>query len=211
MKGCILTIKPSRLWASNKIFENWYFAIVNLNNYFDRHVCPSMFRSFVRPSQKFFLLKSPRNHPLTPEVDPRGWPRVAPGHAAPPEELARARRALSSNIYFQFLYPSHFSKTAIQGIYLVHLLCSNYDGKFKSVGCNKFTLFPILGVERSFPFPGKVATGKGPFLSQERLQLGKVSAILGKLQLGKVSVILGKERILSFPRKGVVCNWERFQ
>ena len=80
-------------------------------------------------------------------------------------------------------------------IYLVHLLCSKYDGKFKSVGCNKFTLFPILGVERSFPW----------------LQLGKVSAILGKLQLGKVSVILGKERILSFPRKGVVCNWERFQ
>ena len=85
-------------------------------------------------------------------------------------------------------------------IYLVHLLCSNYDAKFKSVGCNKFTLFPILGVERSFPFSGKVATGKGfsnfgkaatgkgfsnfgkgkdPFLSQERssLQLGKVSSI----------------------------------
>ena len=80
-------------------------------------------------------------------------------------------------------------------IYLVHLLCSKYDGKFKSVGCNKFTLFPILGVERSFPW----------------LQLGKVSAILGKLQLGKVSVILGKERILSFNRKGVVCDWERFQ
>ena len=52
------------------------------------------------------------------------------------------------------------------------------------VGDNKFTLFPILGVERSFPW----------------LRLGKVSAILGKLQLGKVSVILGKERILSFPR-----------
>ena len=50
------------------------------------------------------------------------------------------------------------------------------------VGDNKFTLFPILGVERSFPFPGKVATGKGPFLSQERLQLGKVSAILGKVK-----------------------------
>ena len=37
-----------------------------------------------------------------------------------------------------------------------------------------------------------------------KLQLGKVSVILGKerssLQLGKVSVILGKERILSFPR-----------
>ena len=48
-----------------------------------------------------------------------------------------------------------------------------------------------------------------------KLQLGKVSVILGKerssLQLGKVSVILGKERILSFLRKGVVCNWERIQ
>ena len=99
-------------------------------------------------------------------------------------------------------------------IYLVHLLCSKYDGKFKSVGCNKFTLFPILGVERSFPWLqlGKVSVilgkerilswkGKDPFLSQER----------SSLQLGKVSVILGKERILSFPRKGVVCNWERIQ
>ena len=65
-----------------------------------------------------------------------------------------------------------FKWLPIQGIYCVQTgSCSNYDGKFKSVGCNKFT----------------------------------------KLQLGKVSVILGKERILSFPRKGVVCNWERFQ
>ena len=77
-----------------------------------------------------------------------------------------------------------FKWLPIQGIYCVQTGSrSNYDGKFKLVGCNKFTLFPILGVERSFPW----------------------------LQLGKVSVILGKERILSFPRKGVVCNWERFQ
>ena len=75
-------------------------------------------------SQKFFLLKSPWNHPLTPGVDPRGWPRVPPGHAAPPEELARARRALSSNLYlaqvvwavqliFQF-YVIPWSKTFAQ-------------------------------------------------------------------------------------------------
>ena len=77
-----------------------------------------------------------------------------------------------------------FKWLPIQGIYCVQTGSrSNYDGKFKLVGCNKFTLFPILGVERSFPW----------------------------LQLGKVSVILGKERILSFPRKGVVCNWERIQ
>ena len=44
--------------------------------------------------------KSP-SVPLTPGVDPWGWPRVAPGHAAPPEELARARRALSSTYQFQ--------------------------------------------------------------------------------------------------------------
>ena len=31
--------------------------------------------------------------PPTPGVDPRGWPQVPPGHAAPPEELARAQRA----------------------------------------------------------------------------------------------------------------------
>ena len=105
-----------------------------------------------------------------------------------------------------------FKWLPIQGIYCVQTgSCSNYDGKFKSVGCNKFTLFPILGVERSFPWLqlGKVSAILG------KLQLGKVSVILGKerssLQLGKVSVILGKERILSFPRKGVVCNWERIQ
>ena len=74
---------------------------------------------------------------------------------------------------------------------MVHLLCSNYDGKFKSVGCNKFTKLQlgkvsvILGKERILSWKGK-----DPFLSQER----------SSLQLGKVSVILGKERILSFPR-----------
>ena len=74
----------------------------NLNHYFDRHVCPSIrpsFRHSVIPSVRhkiFFSLKSPWNHPLTPGVHPWGWPRVPPGHAAPPEELARARRALSS-------------------------------------------------------------------------------------------------------------------
>ena len=105
--------------------------------------------------------------------------------------------------------------TISQGIYLVHLLCSNYDGKFKSVGCNKFTLFPILGVERSFPFPGKAATGKGfsnfgkaatgkgsfPFPGKEQFATGKGFSNFGKgkdpflsqerssLQLGKDSVI----------------------
>ena len=33
----------------------------------------------------FFSLKSPWNHPLTPGVDPRGLPRVPPGHTAPRE------------------------------------------------------------------------------------------------------------------------------
>ena len=75
--------------------------VVHLHNYFDYHVCASI-RSFgVRClSQNFFSLKSPWNHPLTPGIDPRGWPRVPPGHAAPPEELARARRALSSRYLF---------------------------------------------------------------------------------------------------------------
>ena len=68
----------------------------------------------------------------------------------------------------------------------------------------------MVATGKGFSNFGKAATGKGfsnfgkgkdPFLSQAR----------SSLQLGKVSVILGKERILSFPRKGVVCNWERIQ
>ena len=56
-------------------------------------------RPCVRPSVPiFFQLKSPWNHPLTSGVDPRGIPGVAPGLAAPLEELARARRALSSSL-----------------------------------------------------------------------------------------------------------------
>ena len=54
--------------------------------------------------QILFSLKSPWNHPLTPGVDPRGWPLVALGHKAPPEELARARRALSSNENLENLF-----------------------------------------------------------------------------------------------------------
>ena len=68
----------------------------NLNHYFDRHVCPSMrpyVSMYVCMSQNFFSLKSPWGHPLTPEVDPSPRP---PGHAAPSEELAKARRAFSS-------------------------------------------------------------------------------------------------------------------
>ena len=47
-----------------------YFWLLNLNNYFDRHVCPSV-RACVC-HKIFFLLKSPWNHPLTSGVDPRG-------------------------------------------------------------------------------------------------------------------------------------------
>ena len=47
----------------------WYI-VLNLNNYFNGHVCPSI-RTYVR-HKIFFLLKSPWNHPLTPGVDPRG-------------------------------------------------------------------------------------------------------------------------------------------
>ena len=106
-------------------------------------------------------------------------------------------------------------------IYLVHLFCLKNDGKFKSVGCNKFTLFPIfravarsktlvwrqqrksknIGMAAATPaIPVPTALILGVERSFPWLQVGKVSSILGKLQLGKVSVILGKERILSFPR-----------
>ena len=73
---------------------------INLHNYFDYHVCLSIRLVSIRcSSQIFFSLKSPWKHPLTPGVVPRSWPRVPPGHTAPPEELARARRALSSTQY----------------------------------------------------------------------------------------------------------------
>ena len=65
----------------------WQFY---LNHYFHLHVCASIRTSFVRPSVRckvFFSPKSLWNHPLTPGVDPQGWPWVAPGHAAPPVEL----------------------------------------------------------------------------------------------------------------------------
>ena len=82
-------------FTAKTIFEHKLAKGTNLNNYFHRHVCPSSVRPSVR-HKNFFSLKSPWNHPLTPGVDPRDWPQVAPGHTAPPEELARARRALSS-------------------------------------------------------------------------------------------------------------------
>ena len=49
---------------------------IYLHHYFDYHIClsirPSFVCSCVRPSQIFFSLKSPWNHPLTPVVDPWG-------------------------------------------------------------------------------------------------------------------------------------------
>ena len=51
-----------------------------------------------------------------------------------------------------------------------------------------------------------VATGKGVS------NFGKAATGKGFSNFGKgKDPFLGKERILSFPRKGVVCNWERFQ
>ena len=83
-------------WQKVRLFCTGLYVIYNTISTITS-VCPSVRPSFVRSSENFVLLKLPWNHPLTPGVDPRGWPRVAPGHAAPPEELARARRALSSN------------------------------------------------------------------------------------------------------------------
>ena len=66
------------------------------------------------------------------------------------------------------------------------------------VGDNKFTLFPILGVERSFPFPGKVATGKGSFPFPGKAATGKGFINFGKAATGKGFINFGKgER--SFP------------
>ena len=45
---------------------------VNLHNYFNYHVCPSIRPGVPMSVTKFFSLKSPWNHPLTPGVDPQG-------------------------------------------------------------------------------------------------------------------------------------------
>ena len=82
---------------------------LHLHHYFDHHVCLSICPA----SKNFSSLKSPWNHPLTPRVDLRGWPRVPLGHAAPPEELARAQGALSSLIQWSALNMQHS-----HGIYL---------------------------------------------------------------------------------------------
>ena len=72
--------------------------LLNLNIYFDCQACPSSVRVCVSLCvTKFFSLKSPWDHPPTHGVDPLTPTPRPPGHAAPPEELARARRALSSN------------------------------------------------------------------------------------------------------------------
>ena len=72
-------------------------------------VCPSVrpyvTKNFFRLNRLGIILGSP--------PDPQGWPLTPtprpPGHAAPPEELARARRALSSqekkdNFLKQFIF-----------------------------------------------------------------------------------------------------------
>ena len=92
---------------------------LHLHNYFDYHVCVS-----IRPvsgfrHKIFFSLQSPWNHPMSPGVDPRGWPWVAPGHAAPPEELARARRALSSKVKTSNWF---FSKMPLRIFFVIGLI-----------------------------------------------------------------------------------------
>ena len=94
-------IRPSHFFSPN---QQIYITIST-----NTSVCPSD----VRPASGgvrhkiFFSLKSPWDHSLTPGLipypnppDPRGWPLIPtprpPGHAAPPEELAKARRAFSS-------------------------------------------------------------------------------------------------------------------
>ena len=58
----------------------------NLNHYFYR---PLVTKKIFR----LLIALDPWNYPLTPGVDPRGWPWIAPGQAAPPEELEYAREA----------------------------------------------------------------------------------------------------------------------
>ena len=70
------------------------FAQIHIYNTIstNTYVCPSVLRPSFR-HKIFFSPKSPWDHPLTPGVDPRGWPRVPPWHAVPPKELEYAHEA----------------------------------------------------------------------------------------------------------------------
>ena len=69
------------------LYALWYY----LHNYFDYHVCLSIRPVLVR--HKFFSPLNRLGITPTPGVDPSGWPQVAPGHAAPPEEIEYAHEA----------------------------------------------------------------------------------------------------------------------
>ena len=62
---------------------------LHLHHYFNQHVCLSICTASSSVTKNFFRLNRLG-------ITPWGWPRVAPGHTAPPEELAKAQRAFSS-------------------------------------------------------------------------------------------------------------------
>ena len=88
------------LGSSVTHFSITWLKMVHLNHYFNSHVCPSVRPLSVLTSQNFFSLKLPWNHHLTTGADPWGWPRVAPGHAAPPVELGYAHEASRNFLVF---------------------------------------------------------------------------------------------------------------
>ena len=97
LKKAILHLKRAngRLILQGTVFWFWLSRLGGL---------PVSVRFPVSGVTKFFFsLKSPWDHPMTSGVDPRGWPLTPtprpPGYAAPPEELAKARRAFSSLQY----------------------------------------------------------------------------------------------------------------
>ena len=67
--------KPQKWSSYAKNIWNFWFST---QNYTVKNSVPQMLKFVAACS-----LKSPWNQPLTPGVDPRGWPRVVPGHAAP--------------------------------------------------------------------------------------------------------------------------------
>ena len=167
------------IWAISEYF--WYSKIfANLNNYFDRHVCPSSFRTSFRTYVTKFFFRL--NHL---GIIPR-----PPGHAAPPEELARAQRALSNTYIFWLstlefpqlrvismpkLYQKmgHWSLTKFEGLFPSWVPCDSRLSRSQNRG-RKVSQYSICIALSVFALP--TAT---PYLLEPTLELRIGS--LGKL------------------------------
>ena len=87
-----------KLWDNN----------VDIDHYFDQHVCLS-----IRPSgvshKNFFSLKSPWNHPLTPGFDP-GYPEAPSPSTEVKKSPAELKPFPAHFLNFQYSSPTQMKK-----------------------------------------------------------------------------------------------------